>query len=479
VVGIGRLLVATMFAMLCRRATEEDLRARGLKWQDVQPRGDQSYWAEINTTFGRVRFPLFAYREFLRVGATVTRAPARGSVFPYSHRSRSSPVLLEWEVRLGAEHPFRRAQQALAFFSHDAVAVEDTTIEHNMVWASPLVEREWLYQPPAEIRRILAEEATRDRDTGRPILYMSSDAHALRRYVDETWDAQWKMTNGIRLWCESAKTGQTIHIGGEYTWGDCRAVAAAFEDLIARGILPADGDYGDGIRAQFAWDSDGMPWFEDHVLPLFKDCLAILDVGHVLKRVGEYLTAILGGWTAEARALYARCVSATGCRSSRSQGRSPKPRRGIPHRRKGTTTPPRPSEGDAGAPNAPHPAEQLAVLLKATCPADEKAVALLEDVLEYVKKNAYRMDYLNYRARGYQIGSGAMESMHRNGSQTRTKVAGARWLQETSQAVFNFRMLLLMGRWDDFWAQTSLDRRLAGLVCPWPVAAPKPCRDGA
>ena len=74
----------------------------------------------------------------------------------------------------------------------------------------------------------LQERATQDKDTGRPLLYVSSDAHALRRYVGDTWELPWKMVNGIRVWCEDAKTGQVVHLGGEFTWGNCREVGRRF-----------------------------------------------------------------------------------------------------------------------------------------------------------------------------------------------------------------------------------------------------------
>ena len=49
-----------------------------------------------------------------------------------------------------------------------------------------------------------------------------------------------------------------------------------------------------------------------------------------------------------------------------------------------------------------------------------------------------------------QVGSGAMESLHRIASQGRLKVAGARWRAHTARAVLNTRMLLLAERWDEF-----------------------------
>ena len=70
------------------------------------------------------------------------------------------------------------------------------------------------------------------------------------------------------------------------------------------------------------------------------------------------------------------------------------------------------------------------------------------------------MDCARYIKLGYQIGSGAMESLHRTASQLRIKRPGPGWLPETAQAVFNLRMLALVGRWDEFWNQPDLPDRL-------------------
>lgn len=75
----------------------------------------------------------------------------------------------------------------------------------------------------------------------------------------------------------------------------------------------------------------------------------------------------------------------------------------------------------------------------------------------YFRNNDHRIDYATYRWRGFQIGSGAMESQHRTGSQTRTKRAGARWLPGTLDAIFNLRMLDMVGRWDEYFAQEPLN----------------------
>jgi len=41
------------------------------------------------------------------------------------------------------------------------------------------------------------------------------------------------------------------------------------------------------------------------------------------------------------------------------------------------------------------------------------------------------------------------------------KGPGTRWLAQTSQAVFNWRMLKLVGRWEDFWLRADLLQDLA------------------
>ena len=84
----------------------------------------------------------------------------------------------------------------------------------------------------------------------------------------------------------------------------------------------------------------------------------------------------------------------------------------------------------------------------------------LEKLVYYIGQNADRMDYPRYRARGMQVGSGAMESFHRVASQMRLKLAGARWLPENALAVMNARMMMLADRWTGFWEQQGLTQQL-------------------
>jgi hypothetical protein len=52
-----------------------------------------------------------------------------------------------------------------------------------------------------------------------------------------------------------------------------------------------------------------------------------------------------------------------------------------------------------------------------------------------------------YLAKGYLIGSGAMESAHRNVIQQRMKRSGQRWTIEGGQQVLNLRTTYLSNKW--------------------------------
>ena len=442
VLQIGRLLLTVLFAAICRCATEAALAATGRSVVDVKLRMDVDYWPTVVSTFGPVSFPWFAFRDPGGV-----QVPAR-ALFPLHGRCCSSQLCLEWETALASDHPFRKAAQALGFFTHGAVDLEDTTVERHAVLAGSQIAREWQYRTPAEIREILLDRATRDTTTGRPLIYSSTDAHALRRYVDLTWRASWKMINGIRLWCIDRTTGETVHLGGEYTWGDCREVASRYVELQRSGHLPADGDYGDGVVAQIVLPTDGTDWIAQHILPLFPNAEIPLDPYHVVEQVADAAAKAFPRSKKKARRVVKRARRALGIRDKRPRTVNRKgPRRRL-HLTRHV-----PFDGDA--------TQLLDVLVPILETLSGRARQRWETLLEYVRGNQHRMAYGELRNRGLKIGSGAIESLHRIASQLRLKLSGARWTADVAQNVLNIRMLTLSGRWDEFWSQPDLAARIA------------------
>jgi len=100
-------------------------------------------------------------------------------------------------------------------------------------------------------------------------------------------------------------------------------------------------------------------------------------------------------------------------------------------------------------------ATALAVLQNWDWPA-RKSQALreqLETVQEYFSNNVHRMEYPEYLAEGWQIGSGVVESACKTVVGQRLKGAGMRWGEEGAHAVCHVRALYRSekGQWTAFW----------------------------
>jgi len=98
--------------------------------------------------------------------------------------------------------------------------------------------------------------------------------------------------------------------------------------------------------------------------------------------------------------------------------------------------------------------------LQALHPRAPDAAAARDTVVRYYTTHAPRMRYDEYLRRGYGIGSGAVESAHKQVVHARLRQAGMRWSVRGAQHVLALRALLLNGTW----AQTDqlrLARRAA------------------
>jgi len=75
------------------------------------------------------------------------------------------------------------------------------------------------------------------------------------------------------------------------------------------------------------------------------------------------------------------------------------------------------------------------------------------EVLGYLKSNVARMDYPSYLAKGWLIGSGAVESACKTVVAQRLKLAGMRWREPGTDAVCHLRALYKSERsqWIHFW----------------------------
>jgi hypothetical protein len=63
-----------------------------------------------------------------------------------------------------------------------------------------------------------------------------------------------------------------------------------------------------------------------------------------------------------------------------------------------------------------------------------------QQLIQYYEKNAYRMNYREYKEKGWCIGSGAIEAAHRTLIQQRMKLSGQRWSVEGAKTLLKLRV---------------------------------------
>jgi len=74
--------------------------------------------------------------------------------------------------------------------------------------------------------------------------------------------------------------------------------------------------------------------------------------------------------------------------------------------------------------------------------------------VHYFETKRERMRYADFRAQGYPIGSGTVESACKRVIGARLKQAGMGWTKTGAQAVLSLRTQLLSGRWEAIWPST-------------------------
>lgn len=81
-------------------------------------------------------------------------------------------------------------------------------------------------------------------------------------------------------------------------------------------------------------------------------------------------------------------------------------------------------------------------------PRSEEVRKCLAELIDYYRNNARRMRYDEYLRLGYGIGSGAVESAHKQVVHARMRQAGMRWSEAGARRLLALRLLLLNERWE-------------------------------
>lgn len=97
------------------------------------------------------------------------------------------------------------------------------------------------------------------------------------------------------------------------------------------------------------------------------------------------------------------------------------------------------------------------VLESVSLPERPAVQAQHEETVGYLKNNLHRMDYPQYRANGWCIGSGAIESACKTVVGQRLKLSGMRWGEKGTDDMCHLRALYRSEakQWELFWARNS------------------------
>jgi hypothetical protein len=87
--------------------------------------------------------------------------------------------------------------------------------------------------------------------------------------------------------------------------------------------------------------------------------------------------------------------------------------------------------------------------LKSTIAKNKDSDKARVDAIRYYENNLTRMQYKTYLEKGYLIGSGAIESAHRNVIQQRLKLSGQRWSIKGAQEIANLRACNKSNLWEN------------------------------
>ena len=93
--------------------------------------------------------------------------------------------------------------------------------------------------------------------------------------------------------------------------------------------------------------------------------------------------------------------------------------------------------------------EQVIKRLRKMRPRTREAQEKLDTLIGYYESNKARMHYDEYLRLGYGIGSGAVESAHKQLVHARLRQAGMRWSEVGARRLLALRVMLLNGDWDD------------------------------
>ena len=284
--------------------------------------------------------------------------------------------------------------------------------------ASAMMERSLGMEINKETIRCITEDAGRrvfEADTKRArhlinnmheiedrVLYIMTDGASVNTRVEDENGSTWRENKTVIVFTDKdlikRKDGGNIIINKEYA-----AFIGSAEEF--RGyVLSAAVNAGYGKIKEVVVIADGAAWIRNMVKELFPEATQILDLYHLKENIYTYAKYKF---------------------SQNEQKYVPWAENAIGKIEKGEA------------------AEVLKLL-----PNEEKLPAGVVNLRTYIANNIDKINYPEYKAKGYFVGSGAIESANKVIVQRRLKQAGMRWSVPGAQALLTLRAKVESGLWD-------------------------------
>ncbi len=293
-------------------------------------------------------------------------------------------------------------------FMKDYLHVDDDTIRKATIYVGKLVfddmtaKANSLYEM-YEKRGFLLDSNTERKDG---VLYVEYDGAAINTRTKNSDGSAWRehkmavcfSSDDIRRNSKPNGKGSSIKVIGRDYAGFIGSADEFKKYLLLCAVEHGYGRYKDTVII-----TDGAVWIERIADEMFDSPVMILDLYHVLEKIALYGTDMFGSDTEGYREWYSEMKELI-CNGKWKE------------------------------------------VLKKLNP---KATYGQCNLYNYIKNNGYRMNYPDYRKKGYFIGSGMIESGNKSVLQKRMKLAGMRWNVEPAQYVLSLRMKAESDRWDD------------------------------
>jgi len=359
-----------------------------------------------------------------------------------------TPKVEEGMARLGTWMPFRAAQRELAFFL--GVEVAEASVRQ-------ITEQAGAAQVQVQAQEVEALLEERPESPSGPQLQLMSLDGALIQMVNGQWKEVKTLAMGVigktKTKSEEEEQVQTTAL----SYFSRMSEAEAFQQEALGEVYRRGAEKAETVCAV----SDGADWIQKWVDYHRKDAVRILDFAHAMEYVSK------GGQAAYAHLSLPKedLAESAQAQAKRQQERFEQWLKQQAHELK-TGEADRVLVELEGLRTLMHEAGHL------------EALEALDKSLHYLRERGEMIRYAHFRAQGYPIGSGSVESAHILVVQSRMKQAGMRWEPSHVNSMLAMRNLACNERWREGWVSIRQEwhqQEVKGRV----QRAARPCASGA